>query len=108
MGGAASIPLKLKQSPEMNGLIDDPNRQYVGNILNIAGGTITESLVGNETQLKGISTGTEYTYFPDVLSSRLIDAGDSTETGAYCSFVQPAIENTTRGNFVYYVSKIDN
>mmetsp|Transcript_5570 Transcript_5570/g.5724 ORF Transcript_5570/g.5724 Transcript_5570/m.5724 type:complete len:107 (-) Transcript_5570:904-1224(-) len=106
MGSAASIPLLKKPLPEKNSLSSDPNRQYIGNVLKLDGGTINEINelpVENKNQLKGASTGTDYIFLPDVLSPT--KAGDVTKTDTHCSFVQPTMENATKGEFIYFVNR---
>jgi hypothetical protein len=105
MGSAASIPLLKKPRPDKNILSNDPNREYIGNILKLNCGTINQSPAEDGNQLKGLSTGTDYIFLPDVLSpTKEIEI---TETDTHCSFVQPTMENSTRGDFVYFVRTTD-
>jgi hypothetical protein len=77
-------------------------------IMRVGGGIITEFPPGlSHPDLKdvGFSTGTEFSFIPDSASH----FGGTTEglvscsSPADCFFVQPALENAARGNYVYSV-----
>ena len=76
-------------------------------ILKVDGGFIAD-LSKNTVNIPGFSTGTQFSYIPNLIATRKDETDDDHEKVANCLFIEPAAENNDRGEYVYYVSNLNN
>lgn len=102
-------------SPNINDALENLNAERnietansnIG-ILRVDGGVITEfpaDISHPDLKHMGFSTGTEFSFIPDSAShlGSTTDDSLSCSSTAYCFFVQPALENAAKGNYLYTV-----
>ena len=113
MGAVVGKPASLvcfvndssKKSPHKPG-------QYLGSksVINVEGGVIAElgsQLSYSSKNIPGSSTGTEFVYIPNISPVQKEQNEGSHELKTQCLFVEPAKENLSGGDFVYYVSNLN-